>query len=83
MHALGHDHRLMHGGRGFLCAPEVAIGIDIPPPELELFRHAMPASAFHDTVLAARRWPGPDALAAGIVRQVRRVRSLRHRDGRD
>ena len=67
MHALGHDYRLQRSDRGFLCAPEVAIGIDIPPPELELFRYAMPAHAFNDTVLSARRWSGPESLANGIV----------------
>ena len=35
MHALGHDYRLQNDSRGFLCAPEVMIGIDIPPPELQ------------------------------------------------
>ena len=55
---------------GFLCAPEVAIGIDIPLPELALFKHAMPIHAFHDTVLSARRWSGPEALANGIVSEV-------------
>lgn len=67
MHALGHDYRMQNSDRGFLCAPELAIGIDIPPPELELFRHAMPIHTFHDTVLSAKRWSGPESLAAGIV----------------
>ena len=70
MHALGHDYRLQNDSRGFLCAPEVMIGIDIPPPELELFRYSMPVHSFHDTVLTARRWSGPEALQAGIVCQV-------------
>jgi enoyl-CoA hydratase/carnithine racemase len=67
MFALGCDHRLMREDRGFLCAPEVAIGIEIPDPELVLFKHAMPVQAFHDTVLSARRWSGADALANGLV----------------
>ena len=67
MHALGHDYRIQRSDRGFLCAPEIAIGIDIPPPELELFRYAMPPHAFNDTVLSARRWSGPESLANGIV----------------
>lgn len=70
MHALAHDYRLQNDSRGFLCAPEVAIGIDIPPPELELFRHAMPVHSFHDTVLSAKRWSGPEAQGAGIVCQI-------------
>lgn len=42
----------------------------IPPPELALFRHKIPMNAFFETVQLARRWTGPDALAAGIVQQV-------------
>jgi enoyl-CoA hydratase/carnithine racemase len=49
---------------------QVAIGIDIPSPELTLFKHAMPIHAFHQTVLEAKRWSGPEALAAGIVSAV-------------
>merc|ERR1712087_4455 len=54
---------------GFLCAIEVAIGMAIPEPELTLFRHDMPANAFHETVLTARRWAADDALRAGIIHQ--------------
>ena len=46
------------------------IGIDIPPPELELFRYSMPVHSFHETVLTARRWTGIEALQAGIVCQI-------------
>merc|ERR1712187_682314 len=49
MFALGFDYRIQARGKGFLCAIEVAINIPIPPPELTLFRHDMPANAFHET----------------------------------
>ena len=41
MFALAHDALLQRTGRkgGFMCAPEVAIGVDIPGPELALFAH--------------------------------------------
>jgi len=67
MFALGHDHRVQNADRGWLCAPEIEIGVDIPPPEMELFRHAMPAPAFYETTLEARRWSGAEALRAGLV----------------
>ena len=38
--------------------------------ELALFRHKLPVNTFYDTVMLAKRWSGPDALAAGIVQQV-------------
>jgi enoyl-CoA hydratase/carnithine racemase len=70
MIAMCHDIRVMREDRGFLCANELELGFAIPEPELALFRHKMPRDAFHQTVVLAKRWSGPDALAAGIVQQV-------------
>ena len=70
MIALCHDVRLMRADRGFLCANELELGFAIPEPELALFEHKMPRHAFHETVVLARRWTGPDALANGIVQRV-------------
>ncbi|ETW99371.1 enoyl-CoA hydratase/isomerase family protein [Candidatus Entotheonella palauensis] len=70
MAALCHDVRIMRSDRGFICANEIRLGMIIPPPELALFRHKIPMNAFFETVQLARRWTGPDALAAGIVQQV-------------
>lgn len=67
MIALCHDERLMRADRGYLCANEIEIGMTIPDAELALFRHKLPAAAFHQSVLLARRWGGADALAAGVV----------------
>ena len=67
MIALCHDSRIMREDRGFLCANEVEIGMTIPEPELALFKHKIPAGAFHETVVLARRWTGPSAKAAGFV----------------
>jgi enoyl-CoA hydratase/carnithine racemase len=69
MFALGHDQRLQATERGFMCAIEIAIGFPIPPPELTLFRHCMSTSAFHQTVLQAKRWTAEEAQKAGIVQQ--------------
>jgi len=67
MIALCHDVRVMREDRGYLCANEMELGMTIPEPELALFRHKMPADAFFQTVLLARRWSGPEAREAGIV----------------
>jgi enoyl-CoA hydratase/carnithine racemase len=67
MCALCHDKRLMRSDRGFAYANEVEIGMPIPQPELVLFRHKLPMNVFFETAQQARRWTGPDALAAGIV----------------
>jgi len=67
MCALGHDVRLMREDRGFLCANELQIGMTIPLPEVALFKHKIPAPAFHETVVLAKRWTAPAAVAAGFV----------------
>lgn len=70
MVALCHDVRVMREDRGFLCANEIELGMAIPEPELALFRHKVPRDAFHQTVVLARRWNGPEASAAGIVQHL-------------
>lgn len=70
MLALCHDVRIMREDRGYLCANEIEIGLTIPDAELALFRHKMSADAFFETVQLARRWRGPEALAAGFVSAV-------------
>ena len=70
MAALCHDQRIMRSDRGFVCANEMQLGMQIPKPELALFRHKLPMNVFYETVQLARRWTGPDALDAGIVQDV-------------
>ena len=70
MLALCHDIRCMRADRGFICANEIELGLTIPNPELALFRHKIPMSAFFQTVQLAKRWTGPEALAAGIVQHI-------------
>jgi len=76
MSALCHDFRIMRSDRGFICANEVELGMMIPNPEIALFRHKIPMNAFFETVQLARRWTGPDALAAGIVQQTAELETL-------
>ena len=70
MCALCHDVRIMREDRGFACANEVQIGMVIPDQELALFRHKLPMNTYFETVQLARRWSGPDALAAGVVQGI-------------
>jgi len=69
MAALCHDVRFMRADRGFLCANELQIGMTVPRPEIALFKHKIPAPHFHETVMLAKRWTGPAAVAAGFVEQ--------------
>ena len=76
MIALCHDVRMQRVDRGFICANEMQLGLKIPTPELALFRHKIPMNAFFETVQLARRWTGPDALAAGLVQAVAELDDL-------
>ena len=76
MTAMCHDLRIMRKDRGFVCANEMQLGMLIPPPELALFRHKLPANTFFETVQLARRWTGPAALAAGVVQQTASAEKL-------
>lgn len=70
MISLCHDIRIMREDRGFICANELELGFAIPEPELSLFEHKLSRDAFHQTVVLAKRWSGPEALASGVVQQV-------------
>ena len=76
MTALCHDLRIMREDRGFICANEMQLGMQIPAPELALFKHKLPANTFFETVQLARRWTGPAALEAGLVQGVGDVDTL-------
>ncbi len=76
MTAMCHDLRIMREDRGFVCANEMQLGMQIPPPELALFKHKLPANVFFETVQLARRWAGPQALAAGVVQQTASAEDL-------
>lgn len=77
MIALSHDVRVMREDRGFLCANELELGFAIPEPELALFSHKMSPEAFHQTTVLAKRWNGPDALAAGLVQETAPLEHVR------
>lgn len=76
MTALAHDVRLMREDRGFICANELQIGLTIPAPEVALMKHKIPAPAFHETVMLAKRWTAPAAVAAGFVEAALPLESL-------
>ena len=64
---LAHDHRVMRSDRGYICWPELALGMTFPHPLQELNRVRLPAMTLHEAQTTARRYGGPDAVTAGIV----------------
>jgi enoyl-CoA hydratase/carnithine racemase len=67
MLALAHDWRVMREDRGWWCLPEADIRIPFSPGMGALIQAKLTPAAATDAMLTAKRFPGPEALAAGIV----------------
>ena len=67
MFALAHDQRVQRGDRGWLCLPEVDLGLQFHPLQLSLIQAKLSPTAVAESILAGRRWDAEAALAAGVV----------------
>ncbi|SDN53851.1 Enoyl-CoA hydratase/carnithine racemase [Streptomyces sp. cf386] len=67
MFSLAHDFRVMRADRGFWCLPEADINIPFTPGMSALIQSRLTPKTAHEAMLTARRYGGPDAVAAGIV----------------
>ncbi|RDA85745.1 hypothetical protein CP532_5945 [Ophiocordyceps camponoti-leonardi (nom. inval.)] len=67
MLATAHDYRLAPRSRGYLCLNELLFGAPLKPAMAALFRHKLPHSTLRDLALEARRFDGPQAVAAGLA----------------
>jgi Delta3-Delta2-enoyl-CoA isomerase len=67
MLAMAFDWRIMREDRGFFCFPEVDIQIPFTPGMAALIQAKLTPRAATDSMTTGRRFPGPEALAAGIV----------------
>ena len=65
--SVSHDHRVMREDRGYICWPEVALGMTFPHPLQELNRAVLPPPTLRQAHLTSHRYGGPDAVAAGVV----------------
>jgi len=67
MWAMAHDYRVMNPARGYACLNELDFGAPLKPAMSAVFRDKCAAPAYRALVLEARRFGGPEALAAGVV----------------
>jgi enoyl-CoA hydratase/carnithine racemase len=67
MLSLAHDFRVMRADRGYWCLPEADIEIPFSRAMSALIQARLAPQAAHEAMTTARRYAGPDALAAGIV----------------
>ena len=67
MLAMAHDERIMRADRGYLCLPEVDLGMTFTPGMEALLDAKLPQPAKHRLGVLGERVGGPDALALGVV----------------
>ncbi len=70
MLALAFDQAVMREDRGYFCLPEADLGLPFTPGMNALITARLSPPVAHQAMVTARRYGGPDALAAGIVSQV-------------
>jgi len=61
------DHRLMRSERGYLCFPEVDLGLTMSPGFDAVLRARFPRRVHLDALVTGRRYGADDAVAAGLV----------------
>ncbi|GFF47368.1 glucose oxidase [Aspergillus udagawae] len=67
MFAMYHDYRIQNPAKGFLCINELEFGVTLQSPMMSIFREKLSPTAFRDLILEAKRFPGPQSVAVGLV----------------
>lgn len=76
MLALSHDVRLMRSDRGFLCLPEVDLGVVFTAGMTALLTATMTPATTHRAMVLGERFTAADALAAGLISEAVAVDDL-------
>lgn len=64
------DYRIMREDRGFWCMNEAEIGLPLDEKLAAILFNRLPRSTAIEAMFTARRYAGPEALAAGIVQSI-------------
>lgn len=67
MIALASDYRVMRADRGFVCLPEIDLGMPFIPTMAALVTNKLSGSLRRDMLLAGRRLGGQEAYDEGLV----------------
>jgi enoyl-CoA hydratase/carnithine racemase len=70
MLAIVHDYRVMRDDRGYLCLPEVDLGLPFTTGMARLIQSKVVPRTAVAAMTTGRRYGGPDALDAGLVDRV-------------
>ena len=67
MIALSHDYRVMRSDRGYLCLPEVDLGIPFRPGMISMIKEKLPTAMFTEAVVLGKRYTAVECLDYGVV----------------
>ena len=67
MIAIASDYRVMRSDRGFLCLPEIDLGMTLIPSMNALVTGKLNGSLLRDMLLAGKRIGGEEAVARGLI----------------
>ena len=67
MLATAHDYVVMREDRGYWCLPEVDLGLPLTPAMYATVAAHLPEATLRTAALTGHRYPGPEAVAAGIA----------------
>jgi len=67
MLASAHDRAVMRQDRGYWCLPEVDLGLPLTPEMHAVLAAHLPPATLAEAALTGRRYPGSEAVAAGIA----------------
>ncbi len=70
------DYRYMRSDRGFLCIPEVDLGMRFLPGMLAILKNSVPGHVVKDMALTGRRLTAEQCLSAGIIQKACHVDKL-------
>ena len=62
-----HDHAVMREDRGFVCWPEVHLGMGFSEGLLSMIKNLLPGPTGRDAIITGRRYGAADAVGAGFV----------------
>jgi len=64
---IAHDYAVMREDRGFVCWPEVHLGMGFSPGLMSMIRNLLPVSTGWEAIVSGRRYGAADAVEAGFV----------------
>ncbi len=67
MIAIASDYRVMRSDRGFLCLPEIDLGMTLIPSMNALVTEKLSGALVRDMLLAGKRLGGDEAAARGLI----------------